>query len=104
MFVVDNSVVLAGRLGTDPEVVEFRNGKKAVRLFVICRAGWDSEAKEEITKAVGCTYFDRGEEFARNLATGDQVIIHGWIDYNVYKGELQENVRIRNLEFGARKA
>lgn len=87
---------ISGRLANDAKVFSYGNeGKTGVNFSVVSNV-----PNGDSTEIIGCTYYNRGEEFAKHLTQGNQVIVSG--DYHKNDAGYVSCI-VRDFEFGAAK-
>lgn len=90
-----NRIVLAGRLGADPEIKSIGNDQRVARLSVATNESWhtaDGEPKEKTFWHVVSVFKKQSVEFAdRNFKKGDLVAIEGQLEYRDYEKDGQKH-------------
>lgn len=78
------SLVLAGRLGKDPET-RVTQGGDPVTKFSIAVGEWDSKKKEERTQWFDCTLWgETGRALSESMKAGDRILVRGVIRSRKY--------------------
>lgn len=76
-----NHAVIHGRLGRDAEAKNTSTGKAMTRLNIGSSVGW-GDKKQTLWMQV--TVFGKTAEFAAKLSKGDEVIVSGRLEPNVW--------------------
>lgn len=82
-----NSVTLIGRLGKDPEVREFNNGKLA-KFTLATNETYQNDKGEKVVNTYwhNCVIWGKQADTARNLLSkGKELAVHGKLVYNSFK-------------------
>ena len=103
-----NSIVLQGRLATDPELKETGSGVKLASFSLAVNRPYqkDKESKTDFFDIVA--WRGTGEFVVRNFRKGDMAIIKGRLQTDVYEnkdGKKQKSYRIiaEEIYFGGKK-
>lgn len=93
------NVIIAGRLGKDPEIKYFDNGKVKTE-FSIAVDRYDSVKKEKFTSWFNITAWEKLAEFAgEHLKKGTNCVVNGVIKSEEYQSKMYHKVTANDIKF-----